>query len=377
MQKVGIITVHRLPNWGSVMQGYALQQVIKQLGYKSECIDYKYPNEWHIERGSWIPGKERFKTKFARLLGLRAPRLQNLVDKFINNEMQVSRKYNTFEDLHANPPQYDIYISGSDQIWNWKTMCVDTSYMLDFAPDDKPKIAYSSSFSVNHIPNEYCRTYKVNLAKYKAISTREKNGCKIVKKLLGKDIPVVLDPTLLIAKEQWGRLAEKAVWKKPMPPKYILCYLLGYTYNPKPAMASLLENLQQKFNCPVIMLGNTFSEYHGQVFRMAKSQGIGVYEFLWLIKNATIFATSSFHGTAFSVNLGTPFLSLVEKIDQEDDRITSFLEKVGLTKQIVTVSTDFEHLDSDGRYDVVKAQNKLQAMRSESLDWLKNALKEE
>ena len=85
MKKVGIITVHRLPNWGSVMQGYALQQVIKQLGYKSECIDYKYPNEWHIERGSWIPGKERFKTKFARLLGLRAPRLQNLVDKFINN----------------------------------------------------------------------------------------------------------------------------------------------------------------------------------------------------------------------------------------------------------------------------------------------------
>ena len=70
-------------------------------------------------------------------------------------------------------------------------------------------------------------------------------------------------------------------------------------------------------------------------------------------------------------------MSLVEKIDQEDDRITSFLEKVGLTKQIVTVSTDFEHLDSDGRYDVVKAQNKLQAMRSESLDWLKNALKEE
>lgn len=376
MQKVGIITVHRLPNWGSVLQGYALQQVIEHFGYKSECIDYIYPNEWHIERGSWIPGKERLKTKIARLLGLRAPSLQSLVDKFIKNEMQVSEKFKTFEDLHANPPQYDIYISGSDQIWNWKTMCLDTSYMLDFASIDKPRIAYSSSFSVNHIPDEYYKTYKVNLAKYKAISTREKNGSKLVKKLLGQDAPVVLDPTLLISKEQWGKLTEKAVWKKPMPHNYILCYLLGYTYNPKPAMASLLEKLQKQFNCPVIMLGNSFPEYQGEVFEMSKSQGVGVYEFLWLIKNATIFATSSFHGTAFSVNLGTPFLSLIEKMDQEDDRISSFLEKVGLTKQIVTVTTDFEHLNSDGTYDVAKAQNKLQAMRSESLGWLEHALKE-
>lgn len=356
------------------MQGYALQQIIKQLGYKCECIDYIYPNKWHIARGSWIPGKERMRTKIACFLGLRKPSLQALVDRFIKNEMQVSRRYSSFEELHTNPPQYDIYVSGSDQIWNWKTVRVDTSYMLDFAPSDKTRIAYSSSFSVDSIPDEYVDVYKYNLSKYKAISVREKNGCKIVKDLLGIDIPVVLDPTMLIPKEHWSKLAEKAVWKIPMPQKFILCYLLDYTYNPRPAMAALLNNLQERYKCPVILLGRDLPQFTGEVFEMSRSQGIGVYEFLWLVKNAAIFATSSFHGTAFSVNMGTPFISMIEKKGQQDDRIESFLKSFDLSDHLMTIDMDFEKWNGDGTFDSDIKEEKLKIKRTYSVDFLCNSL---
>lgn len=374
MEKVGIITVHRLPNWGSAMQGYALQRVVMELGYDCECIDYIYPNEWHIKRGSWIPSKDGLKNKILRFLGLRPPRLDSLIDDFIKKELKTSQRYSTYEELHTNPPIYDIYISGSDQIWNWKTMCADPSYMLDFAPSNKKLIAYSTSFSVDSIPKEYENLYRKNLSRYAAISVREKNGSSLIKQLLGKDVPVVLDPTLLLDKTAWSKLTNKANWKKTLPSKFILCYLLDYTYNPRPAMASLLTNLQKEHNYPVVILGRDLNEFTGNVWNMKRSQGIGVYEFLWLIKNATIVITSSFHGTAFSVNMGTPFISMVEKREQSDDRIISFLKSVSLENHVVTVNDDFINLFEMANFDYIATTKILNEKRQDSLCFLKNAL---
>ena len=375
MKSVGIITVHRLPNWGSAMQGYALQHVIANLGYNCECIDYIYPNEWHIKRGSWIPGKVALKSRILRFFGLKPPRLNELIDQFICNEVRTSRRYSSFKALHTIPPIYDIYVSGSDQIWNWKTMCADPSYMLDFALEDKKRIAYSSSFSVDNIPEKYEELYRKNLSRYSAISVREKNGSVLVRKLLGREAPVVLDPTLLLPKEAWNKLSEKAHWKKKMPSKFILCYLLDYTYNPRPAMAALLYNLQKEYNYPVVLLGRDFKEFDGNVWHMKKSQGIGVYEFLWLVKNAVVFVTSSFHGTAFAVNIGTPFISMIEKRDQSDDRICSFLKSVKLENHIVTITDDkYDNLFERASFDEHAVTEILDKKRQASLSFLKNAL---
>lgn len=369
--KIGILTVHRLPNWGSAMQGYALQKIIESLGYECECINYTYPNPWHIKRGSWKRSSPKLKTRIAILLGIRANSKFSLIEKFVKKEIKESRQYSTFEDIHSNPPLYDIYVSGSDQIWNWRTIKGDSTFMLDFVPDGKKKIAYSSSFSVNYIPKNFQGMYKELLSKFSAISVRENNGSKLVKELIGKEAPVVLDPSLLLDKKHWGILAAKAKWKQEMPDKFILSYMLGYTYNPAPAMAKLLEKLQSIYKCPVITLGTDNELFNGKTFYMSKSQGIGVYEFLWLISNATVVATSSFHGTAFAVNLGTPLISLVEKENQEDDRIPSFLKSVGLEKNIVTVSSDIDNLAINGKYEVETTQNKLMKMRECSINWLR------
>ena len=375
MKKIGIITVHRLPNWGSALQGYALQKVVESLGFVCECINYSYPNHWHEERGSWKRRIPPLKTRILRILGLRAPSLQQLVDKFVDSEIKESREYNTFDDIHNDSPEYDIYMSGSDQIWNWKTMCADPTYLLDFAPKDKLKIAYSSSFSVNYIPENLKGMYAKCLSEYKSLSVRESNGSRIIKELIGKDAPVVLDPTLLLNNKQWRELASKARWKQGMPEKYILSYMLGYTFNPKPAMTALLHRLQKRYQCPVIMLGSPNDMFDGEIFQMSKSQGIGVYEFLWLVSHASVVASSSFHGSAFAVNMGVPLLALVEKVDQEDDRIPSFLSSVGLSDNLVTINTDFDNLDKDGSYDVESAQKKLDMQRSKSIQFIKDSIK--
>lgn len=151
--------------------------------------------------------------------------------------------------------------------------------------------------------------------------------------------------------------------------------MLNYTFNPKPAMTALLHRLQKRYQCPVIMLGRPNDMFDGDVFQMSKSQGIGVYEFLWLVSHASVVASSSFHGSAFAVNMGVPLLALVEKEDQEDDRIPSFLSSVGLSDNLVTVNTDFDNLDKDGSYDVESAQQKLDIQRSKSIQFIKDSIK--
>ena len=130
MKKIGIITVHRLPNWGSALQGYALQKVVESLGFACECINYLYPNPWHVERGSWKRSVPPLKTRIARKLGLRALSLQQLVDKFVNSEIKESRTYNTFDDIKDN--KYDgMIITGApveqlefEEVDYWDELCM-------------------------------------------------------------------------------------------------------------------------------------------------------------------------------------------------------------------------------------------------------------
>lgn len=371
--KVGILTVHRLPNFGSVLQTYALYQSIKSLGHDCEIIDYIYPNEWHIKKGCFHLSKAPLKRRVATALGLRPKDFLMLMNDFVRATMKMSKTYPTFESIHQDPPVYDLYVSGSDQLWNWKTMYMDTTFMLDFAPGTKNRISFSTSIAQNTIPEEYQEPYRRNLSKYKAISVREKNGQTLLKELFGFDAELIHDPTLLLDGTQWEKLGEKAQFKTAVPDNYILCYPLGYTFNPAIKMKELLNRLEQIYKCPVVMLNNSIKDYMGNVFHFAKNQSIGIPEIIWLFKHATVIATSSFHGTAFSANLGKPFYSLIEKEKQSDDRIPSFLHGVGLSSQIVTLDTHIQEI-TPCCYDFDKTRNSLKEIREESLSFLKKNL---
>lgn len=382
MRTVGIITTYRQPNFGSVLQAYALQRVIDRLGNKSQIIDYKYPNSYHFEHGlKTIKPKpktckyklKRFVKDMLEILGLRKVSKMKMLNRFINKEMNCTRRYLSYDDLHKNPPHFDIYVSGSDQIWNPNTMFGDMSYFYDFAPDDSKIISYSSSFSCDTVPEKYKDQYKHYLSRYAAISVREKNGVKLVEELTGrKDAKLVLDPTLLLDKNEWMQLAHKS-HKLKTPKRYILCYMLAYTYDPNEKMKELLKFVQKKFNLPIVSLSPLKGWDGGEFIRIEHHQSVGNYEFLRLFADAEIIITSSFHGTAFSLIFGKPFLALQNGKSNSDDRISSLLSMLGMQSQLIKTDT-FLNDNVSPYYDYNEEQIQLNSKRNESIAFLESNL---
>lgn len=382
MNTVGIITTFRQSNFGSVLQAFSLQKVIDKLGYQSKVIDYKYPNEFHYERGCRLPKpkpltyKRKIKSLIKNLLevfGFRTIPKMKLLNYFIDKEMNCTRRYISYYALHNDPPLFDIYISGSDQIWNPHTMFGDMSYFFDFAPEGSKIISYSSSFSCDSIPENYQDQYKHHLARYSAISVRESNGVKIVEELTGrKDTKLVLDPTLLLDKNEWIQLAKKSRGLKT-PKKYILCYMLAYTYNPNDKMKELLKFVQDKYQLPIVSLSPIKDWDGGEYIRVEKKQSVGIYEFIKLFADAEIVVTSSFHGTAFALNFGKPFFALQNGKSNSDDRISSLLSSVYMTTQLVTTETQLNDTLSP-YYNVDSEQIALEKKRESSLNCLSSAI---
>lgn len=381
MKKVGIITVHRLPNWGSVLQAYALQKIISKLGFDVENIDYKYPNEFHWARGKkWGKKKSpslRFFVKTIKdeifyLLHLKARPQMQLLNYFVDRNMKLSREYSDFDVLHKFPPAYDIYVSGSDQIWNPNTMLGDTSYMLDFAPEEAKKVAYSSSFSCRYIPNDKISVYKKFLNRYDAISVRENNGRKIIRELLDRDAKVVLDPTLLLNGDNWREISAEAHTVK-LPSQYILCYMLAYTFSADEPMNIILKRVQKTYDLPIIFLKNTPNGFDGRKYELPQNYNIGVPEFLYLIQNASIVVSSSFHGVAFAINFGRPLIALAK--ENEDDRVSTLLNNLDIAEDVLVMTSEVEEKAFNPFYDVLLEQTILNNLREISIAYLKNNLK--
>lgn len=381
MKTVGIITTFRQSNFGSVLQAFALQHVIERLGYDVKVIDYKYPNEYHWARGTtWGKKRTSLRSRLGDIkrfvllhLHLRKPKMMEKLNSFIKDEMICTPIYPSRESILENPPLFDIYVSGSDQIWNPNTMHGDMTYMFDFAPADSKRIAYSSSFSCNSIPQKFQEDYKKYLSQFKSIGVRESNGLDLVKQITGRtDTKLVLDPTLLLNKEQWHEYAQKSI-KMRLPPKYILFYMLAYTYSPEEKMCELLTFTQKKYNLPIVALSAKPSGFNGEFIRINASYAIGNYEFLKFFEKAEMVVTSSFHGTAFSLNFGKPLLALENGKSKSDDRISSLLHAIGLDSQLVYTTTELND-ERSPYYDTVHEQNSLEKLRHDSLYYLEQAL---
>ena len=383
MKSVGIITTFRQPNFGSVLQAFALQNVIENMGYDVKVIDYKYPNEFHWKAGakhgrrtSTLKNRLGVAKRYLQLhLHLRKLTKMEKLNSFIKEEMKCTAFYPTRESIVNHPPIFDIYVSGSDQIWNPNTMFGDMSYMFDFAPQNSIRIAYSSSFSCDSIPQKYFNVYKENLCKFKAIGVRESNGLALVQTITGRtDARLVLDPTLLLTKEQWNEYALKSDVLS-LPPKFILFYMLAYTYSPEDKMSEILSFVQQEYRLPIVSLSPRPHGFNGEFIRIEQTQSIGNYEFLQLFIKSEMVVTSSFHGTAFSLNFGKPFLALENGKSRSDDRISSLLNAVGLTSQLLFTNTELKGKVTP-YYNMKEEQIQLDKLRTSSLDFLRTSLQE-
>ena len=360
--------MHKVLNYGSALQAYALQTVINKLGHNAEIIDYIYPNEYHKKNVSqpngWIL---LIKTIIDFLRGFPKKRKELSFKKFYKEQFKLSKTYNSMEELKNDPPVYDVYMTGSDQVWNPNSIHEDTSFMLSFT-DSPNKVAFSASFAKGVIPEKYKTLYAAELSKYKQIYMREKGGSKIIKELIGVDSEVVFDPTLLLDKNEWKVIADKSNIKINKP--YILVYVLGYMFNVYPYIYDLIKYIQQQFDMHLIVL-NMSNKYSCKLSNKTIIRDASIYDFVKLFSDASLVITDSFHGTAFSLNLNIPFYSVVNDVEKADSRIVDILNMTNESTRAIKNGSDYTKIG----FSLKTPNNTLvDKLRHESVNKLKSIL---
>lgn len=376
MKKIGLITIHRIFNYGSVLQAYALQNICTSLGFAVEIIDYIYPNKSHRNNDYGkkldtceLSRKDKcksllFKCLYALPLCLQHKRIRC----FMYNKLNLSHNsYSSPEDLQLNIEKYDIYMTGSDQIWNPRYTGGDSSFFLPFVSKEVKKIAYSSSFGISDIPKNLYDKYAEMLSSFQYISVREKSGISLVNKIAGKDAQLVLDPTLLLNEKEWGQFISKRKIKE----KYILCYFLNYTFNGYPYIDDLAEHLSNLTGYKLVKIARPPQKLINKNTQFEVSAS--PEDFISLIAHSELVLTTSFHGTAFALNFKRPMFSIVSNSANMDSRQRDLLKSVGLEHRLLEVGAKYPSLDNL-KCDYTVASYKLDSLRESSLAFLKKAL---
>lgn len=370
MKKIGLTTIYSVPNYGSVLQTYATQEILKKLGSDCYIINYKYPNQWHYSIGFKKP---KLKSILMQFLGIRSiHRKQKKLQTFKKKYFHFTKEYCTLDDLRKeNWSEYDLVVTGSDQIWNSKYLKGDSAFMLSYLPDNIKRISIASSFASKSIPPQYIEKYKKYLSKFDALSVREQNGIGIINKVLSikKEVKVILDPTLLLSKEEWLNLIPRSNFRKT--DKYILFYMWDYAFNPKPYIFKILAHLVEKYKYKVIALEGYKKKKEACGVNMIDKTDASINEFIDLFANADIVITSSFHGTAFALNFGKPLISIIPD-DKGDDRQSTLLTNLGIPQCITPINTELQQINPN--YNIIQEQKTLEQLRLDSINWIKNCI---
>lgn len=322
------ITCHDVYNLGASLQAYALAEYLRQLGHDVQIINYK-PLYLQHYRLSGVPNP-RFDKPFlreayqlakfpGRLYERLTSRRKKVFDAFTAKYLPVCEvAYPSNEALKAVPPEADLYIAGSDQIWNPVFQNgKDPAFFLDFVPEGKKRISYAASFAVDALPAEDQARMKHWLTKMDAISVRESSGVSLLENM-GIRGCQVMDPVFLLKREHWVKLAHRPGEEG---------YILVYDFDRSPVIAAIATELATKTGRKIISLFPM--EGADEVW-----QNAGPLEFLGAVLNAGIVLSNSFHATAFSLIFQKEFyvLNREEKINT---RMRDLLGSVGLENRLI------------------------------------------
>lgn len=360
--KVGIYTIHADNNYGAMLQAYATQRAIESMGHDAEIVNVLSRSK---ERKLLQRGKPCSIKGFIQqiLIWTMMPKARLKIRRFKDfhqNHLRLSKRYFSYEDFAANVPHYDVHLVGSDQTWNVENGIKSKLFFLDFLhyPQER-RMSYAASFGTSKVKKEYLQDLKFHLSKFDSISVREQEGCNIIKSQLGLNATQVMDPTFLLKREEWEKLAGQE-------PLYEGKYIFAYGFGEKKSADNLIDYIKKKLGMPVVGVSvSYFSPFNYDYF----FQEAGPIEFLNLISHAQFVITESFHGAAFAIHFRKPFL--VFKHASRNSRISSMLSKIGLQDQMVE-KTDFSSAPLSIKYDLV--QSDIESASRESYDWFKENL---
>lgn len=355
--KIGILTFHRAVNYGAVLQAYALQKAIGGLGAQAEMIDYhnRYIESCY-DPYSLQGNKIKALLKIVLLGRLRSKKNKSFAH-FSEKYMNLSAAhYEDSEALKKAEPLYDAFVTGSDQVWNTDCADFDPAYFLTFVKDQNKKNSYAASFGFTTVPEGYGAEYKKRLSGYRNISVREESGKQIIKQVTGRDVPVVLDPTLLLTEKDWSAVAARVPQKG---------YILVYTVLHSDGLLDYARKLSKEKGLPVLYLNDKSFENRDITY----IRGASPEDFLGYFRYAEYVVTNSFHGTVFSTIFKRPFASEIRVAKEgkpcKNERSEQLLCSLGIPQRILS-----DQMDIDAPVDWESVETKLDTMRWQSFEYL-------
>ncbi len=368
--KAGIITFASAHNYGALLQAYASQKYLENLGIQTEIINFR-PKAidnvyrlYRIKKTKYLPikiirklkviynTKTKNKWKIAKY---------NNFENFVNHTLNTTKPFKTLNEIQKEFVDYDILIAGSDQIWNTDlTKGFQGAYFLEFGKKDAIRIAYAASLGRTDIDREYEQFYRRYLKNFDYISVREKSMLPIFQELTNKKVEQTVDPTLLLNKEDFDALKKESRFAGK---DYIYAHFIGKDEK----VVEIADKLSDDLGYPVLhnLAASTFEN------ELECHYDESVEQIISMVENAKMIVSNSFHLTVLALIYNKPFITVPHKTRPE--RMKNLLEMVGLENHLVEdvrIMPELEELDID--YDDV--HKRLMQQRKGSVEFLQKAL---
>lgn len=380
--KVGLCTPYKVDNYGTKLQAYAVQEKIKSLGYEVEIVNFDRRSDHRVFKllkryanKEYFQGKLRKKTDVRMndaLMRINLAVRKDAINSFDKSHYKLTPLIKGYPALCHYAYQCSAVICGSDQIWLPGSINNPTT-TLEFVPKTCKRIAFAPSFGISNIPGRRKKEYTRFLKELDALSVREISGAKIIKELTGRDVPVILDPTLAVEPWVWDRLANEG--RNRIHEPYMFCYFLGNTDQHRLEARKIADRLGLKL---VIM--PHFKEY---VSADEACADVCLYDvtpcdFVRMIRDAEYVCTDSFHATVFSILNHKRFMTFerfeAASANSANSRIYSLLGQLNLLEHIWSENTTSIQEDTDPDYQSVNQI--ISKLRKKTTDYLQQELKD-
>ena len=361
--KVGVITFHSANNYGATLQTWALQKVLKNHGLDAGVIHYHpdiIDNLYDPMEGR--TGIKRIWKKFC--MAISSPESLTRYHKFqtfLKDNFNLIGDFKTYEELENARLMLDAYITGSDQVWNPVHIGgFNPAYYLDFAQPGAIKISYAASVGSDYIHPRYKENLRQSLSSYTGISVRESSIKEAVQELTGQPVQVVLDPTMLLAKEDYEEIKVTSTIKEP--------YILVYMIEKNPQVISFANKISIALGLPLIQRRTV----PGMTNELPPFYTADAGEFIGLIEGTSYVITNSFHGTVFSILYGRPFVSMLHS--DTGSRTVDLLTSLGLESHILYDIADFNDFDMFKIDNYEEISETIEGLKGRSEQFLFNSL---
>ena len=377
--KIGIITFHFVSNQGALLQCFALQKYLENQGHEVEIINYLPPyhtvryeakkNVFLYARGNWkkyyyIPTIRRYiitARSFFRCIYLNLKKTDKLIkeefDHFRKRYLCLTESYKSLEELKKNPPLFDAYISGSDQLWNPELLdqCFDNAYFLDFGNKDTIRITYAVSIG-KELKNPFLAELEDLCRNIDEVSLREYS--KSIADAIKRKIYICVDPTFLLEESEYNLIEAPIDEEEP--------YIFVYGFETTEDMSNAIEIAKKKYRCGVI----NGSPNRVKIANVKKEVYFyGPDRFLTYVKNARCIVTNSYHATVFSIIYKKDFITVSHSV--RGKRMNDLLSDLGITSRLYG-SNDFSF---EKKIDYKNVYQKLKTMTKASEEFLNMALR--